>query len=155
MRTAQALGIGKYSDLRGAAQRRKTKGADVQLAAIHSKLAAAGAEKTPSPQLVRAAHQFEGMMIQALLKPMTSGGALDGSDENTGSNSALSDFASQSLGQSLSEHGGMGIANRIIRDLSHAGKHPATEKSNPKSNPKIKPIGQDESFPMTQVMRKF
>ena len=82
-------------------------------------------DTTPSPRLVRAAHEFEGQMMQELLKPMTKGDALTGTDadENSGAGSggALGEFASEALGESLSERGGLGIANRIIQELSHTG----------------------------------
>jgi Rod binding domain-containing protein len=82
-------------------------------------------DTAPSPRLVRAAHEFEGQMMQELLKPMTNGDVLTGTDEDensgAGSGGALSEFASQSLGQSLSQRGGLGIANRIIQELSHTG----------------------------------
>lgn len=123
----------------------------MQIARIGGNKSEAQAKGTPSPQLVRAAHQFEGMMIEQLLKPMTSGESLDSSGDNAGSNSALNDFASESLSQSLSQHGGLGIANWIVRDLSHAGNHADTGKGNLNSTPK----GQNEGFPMTKVVRKF
>ncbi|MDR3796509.1 MAG: hypothetical protein P4K93_00055 [Terracidiphilus sp.] len=79
----------------------------------------------PSPRLVRAAHEFEGQMMQQLLKPMTHGDALTGTDADAdsgaGSGGALSEFASEALGQSLSERGGLGIAKQIIQELSHPG----------------------------------
>ena len=81
-----------------------------------------------SPRLVRAAHEFEGQMMKELLKPMTSGDALTGADDDAdsgaGSGGALGEFASEALGQSLSQRGGFGIANRIVQELSHTGnKH--------------------------------
>ena len=80
---------------------------------------------TPPPKLVRAAHEFEGQMMKELLKPMTNGDALTGTDgdedSGAGSSGALGEFASEALGQSLSNHGGFGIANRIIQELSHTG----------------------------------
>ena len=78
---------------------------------------------TPQPRLVRAAHEFEAQMMKELLKPMTSGDALteENGDPTTGSEGALGEYASEALGRSLSEHGGFGIANRIIADLSHSG----------------------------------
>jgi Rod binding domain-containing protein len=83
-----------------------------------------------SPRLVRAAHEFEGQMMKELLKPMTSGDALTGTEEDAdsgaGSGGALGEFASEALGQSLSERGGFGIADRIIKDLSHSGNQPAS-----------------------------
>jgi Rod binding domain-containing protein len=97
----------------------------VQLAAIGGAIKAAQAENAPSPRLVRAAHEFEGQMMQELLKPMTHGDALTGTgqedDSGAGSGGALSEFASEALGQSLSQRGGLGIANRIIQELSHNG----------------------------------
>jgi Rod binding domain-containing protein len=82
-------------------------------------------DTTPSPRLTRAAHEFEGQMMQELLKPMTSGDSLTGTDEDedsgAGSGGALSEFASEALGQSLSQRGGLGIANQIIQELSHQG----------------------------------
>ena len=78
-----------------------------------------------SPRLVRAAHEFEGQMMQQLLKPMTHGDALTGTDADedsgAGSGGALGEFASEALGQSLSERGGLGIAKQIIQELSHPG----------------------------------
>ena len=93
---------------------------------------AAQAENAPSPRLVRAAHEFEGQMMQELLKPMTHGDALTGTDADedsgAGSGGALSEFASEALGQSLSQRGGLGIANRIIQELSHSGNQHGSVK---------------------------
>jgi Rod binding domain-containing protein len=95
-------------------------------AATAASTGAATASAAPSPRLVHAAHEFEAQMMQELLKPMTSGDGLDGEDSGSasGSSGALGSFASESLGQALSEHGGFGIATGIVRQLSHAGnKH--------------------------------
>jgi Rod binding domain-containing protein len=72
---------------------------------------------------VKAAHEFEAQMLQELLKPMTSGNGLDGEDNDTasGSGGALGAFASEALGRGLSEHGGFGIANSIVRQLTPKG----------------------------------
>lgn len=76
------------------------------------------------PKLVRAAHEFEGQMMQELLKPMAKSDGLTGeggdSDSDSGSGGALGDFASEALGQALSQHGGFGIANRILKELGHS-----------------------------------
>ncbi|MGH9604111.1 MAG: hypothetical protein ACRD3N_00275 [Terracidiphilus sp.] len=99
-----------------------------------------GAEKTtgqaeaatPPPRLVKAAHQFEAMMMNELLKPMTDGdglGSEDGdSDSGAGSGGALSSFASETLGQAISASGGLGIANEIIHSLSRSGNQHASGK---------------------------
>lgn len=98
----------------------------MQAAAISAEKAdvQAGAA-TPSPKLVRAAHQFEAMMMNELLKPLTDSDGLGGdesdSDSGAGWGGALSSFASETLGQALSESGGLGIANEILRSFSHSG----------------------------------
>jgi Rod binding domain-containing protein len=95
-------------------------------------------QTTPQPRLVRAAHEFEAQMMQELLKPMTGGNGLDGEDSGSasGSGGALGEFASEALGRALSERGGFGIANGIIRELSHSGNKPVTTQvtKNPHGN---------------------
>ena len=84
-------------------------------------------QTTPQPRLVRAAHEFEAQMMQELLKPMISGNGLDGEDgAASGSGSSLAEFASGALGRALSERGGFGIADGIVRELSHSGNKPIT-----------------------------
>jgi Rod binding domain-containing protein len=110
------------------------------MASIAVTPAAAGADGSgaaaSNPKLVRAAHEFEAQMMKELLKPMTAGGSLTGEDDGadadlssgSGSGSALSEFASEALGKALSERGGFGIADRIVRDLSHSGNRGETGK---------------------------
>ena len=101
------------------------------LALLRLGSATAEGAAAPDPKLVRAAHEFEAQMMQELLRPMTSRDDLTGDDDGSGmelgsgsgSGGALADFASEALGQALSEHGGFGIANRIVRELSPS--HPA------------------------------
>jgi Rod binding domain-containing protein len=85
----------------------------------------ASAATVPQPRLVKAAHEFEAQMMKEMLKPMTGKDALTGEEDDsgsdTGSNGALTDFASEALGKALSQGGGFGIANSILRDLSHSG----------------------------------
>ncbi len=102
---------------------------------MHPHAIAIGAQRTvgqagmtpPQPRLVKAAHEFEAMMMQELLKPMTGGDATDG-DDDSGSAGALGQFASEALGQALSAGGGFGIADEIIRSLSHSGNRHASGK---------------------------
>ena len=72
---------------------------------------------SPSPRLVKAAHEFEAQMMKELLRPLSETGE-DGEDGNFG---PLGDFASESLGRGLSSQGGFGMASRILHELSHAG----------------------------------
>jgi len=86
----------------------------------------------PQPRLVKAAHEFEAAMMKELLEPLIPGhSGLEGGD--SGSSSALSSFAGEALGQALSEHGGFGIAQSIIRQLTavsnHSGNSPVPENS--------------------------
>ena len=84
------------------------------------------------PRLVQAAHEFEAQMMKELLQPLASGGALFGEDgegsDGAGSSGALGGFASQALGQALSEQGGFGIANKIIGELSQHETDPNSQK---------------------------
>jgi Rod binding domain-containing protein len=94
----------------------------LSLMGVHS--SQAGSAATPNPKLVTAAHEFEAQMMKELLKPMTSNDGLTGSDDDDsglGSAGALGEYASEALGRSLSDHGGLGIANRIVSDLSRTG----------------------------------
>jgi Rod binding domain-containing protein len=86
------------------------------------------ATATPQPRLVHAAHEFEAQMMQELLKPLTSSGG--GGDENadSGSGSALGDFAVETLGRGLSEQGGFGIATSVMRELTAAGNKTGNAK---------------------------
>ena len=84
--------------------------------------------QTAPPRLVRAAHEFEAQMMKELLKPLTGGDALSGEDDSSssGSGGALGEFASEALARSLSEQGGFGIANRIVKDLAHSSNQSGT-----------------------------
>ena len=85
-----------------------------------------------SPRLVRAAQEFEAQMMKELLKPMTGQDALTGEESVTGGDAgaggALGEFASEALGQAISRHGGFGIADRIVHDLSRPGHASANGK---------------------------
>jgi Rod binding domain-containing protein len=72
--------------------------------------------------LVNAAHEFEASMMKELMGPLVSGGgSLDGDSEDSAS--ALTSFAGEALGKAISEHGGFGIATKILHQLSAAGNH--------------------------------
>jgi Rod binding domain-containing protein len=66
-------------------------------------------------------------MMKELLKPMTAQDGLTGADPDSsgdaGSTGALTEFASEALGQALSRRGGFGLATSIVHDLSHSGTH--------------------------------
>lgn len=88
----------------------------------------------PTPKLLHAAHEFEAQMMKELLKPMTESDPLTGDhesadgalDSGAGSGGTLGEFALESLGKALSEHGGFGIADRIVNQLSRSGNNGKT-----------------------------
>ena len=73
-----------------------------------------------APRLQRAAHEFEAQLMKELLRPLTESGSLTG-DSDGGETGTLGEFASESLAGALSAGGGLGIANRIVGELSHSG----------------------------------
>jgi len=100
------------------------------LASVPGLTAPATTSTTPQPRLVKASHEFEAQMMKELLKPLSSNAGFMGSDDDadTGSNAALGEYATEALGQALSNHGGLGLANRIVQDLSRRGSSlPAAE----------------------------
>ena len=95
-------------------------------------LAAPSASAAPSDsssdaqhrKLVDAAHQFEGMLLQELLKPMREhsfgSGDTDTSDDgsdSSGFGDTLSSFGSESLASAISRSGGVGIAKQVIQQV--------------------------------------
>jgi Rod binding domain-containing protein len=93
---------------------------EMQIAGINAGVVAGQMRDASSQRLVKAAHEFEGQMMKELLKPMTA--SEDDGDDDSGSGGALGEFASEALGQGLSQQGGFGIADRIVKELSHSGK---------------------------------
>ncbi len=73
------------------------------------------------PRLERSAHEFEASLMAELLKPLqqTDGPTGEkGDDGGAGSEGALGDFASEALARAISEGGGFGIADQILRQLN-------------------------------------
>jgi len=77
-------------------------------------------------KLADAAQQFEGMLLQELLKPMRehSFGSGDGDSANDDPDSSgfadtLSSFGSESLATAISRSGGLGIAKLVVQQVEH------------------------------------
>ena len=102
----------------------------ISVAATAATTAAASgaASAAPTPRLVHAAHEFEAQMMKEMLKPMTDSDGLTGEENASGSaaSSALTEFASETLGRALSDRGGFGIANKIISDLTPSSNQKVT-----------------------------
>lgn len=94
---------------------------------IAAKLAAPVAATAQHSRLASAAHQFEASMLSELMKPLQEDSLFADKAEcaTAESGNALTGFASEALGRSLSEHGGLGIARQIITRLEvNPVKHP-------------------------------
>ncbi len=74
----------------------------------------------PSPRLVKAAHEFEAMMMKELMAPLTPGRGLLEQEDDSGSSSALRDFAAEAMGKAISDNGGFGLARAIVQKVSHS-----------------------------------
>ncbi len=68
-------------------------------------------------RLISAAHQFEASLLSELVKPLQENPlfADRGTSEEQGT--ILTEYASQAFGQALSEHGGFGIARKVLAHL--------------------------------------
>jgi Rod binding domain-containing protein len=89
---------------------------------------------TPSPRLVKAAHEFEASMMQQLLKPMMEDHSglyseSDDQDDDADSDSSLMEYGTEVMANALSERGGLGLSKMILTKL--APVEAAQEKRKP------------------------
>lgn len=72
-------------------------------------------------KLVDAAQQFEGMMLQELLKGMQSGKnelSGDGEDSGGGASDTLRSFGTEAVARAIAKSGGLGIAQQIVAKVT-------------------------------------
>jgi Rod binding domain-containing protein len=76
----------------------------------------------PNPKLINAAHQFESMLLQEMLKPMRSGqdswggdGEIDNTDHSM---DTISSFGTEAVATAISKGGGLGIARQVIEQIT-------------------------------------
>lgn len=110
----------------------------MNLSPLHAAFNGQAAQPDENPRLKTAAHQFEASLMQELLKPLqndplfapdSSSGDTGGEDQ--GSVGALMSFGSEALAQAISEHGGFGIATKILdhfRTEAKAAGHVSSRK---------------------------
>ena len=84
-----------------------------------------------NPKLNSAAHEFEASLMKEFLKPLEQDSLFaedkpGDSDDEQGSAGALMSFGSQAMAKAISEHGGFGIATKI---LDHFRTHPDLSSS--------------------------
>ncbi len=81
-----------------------------------------------NPRLVTAAHEFEASLMQELVKPLEEDSLFGTPEGSHGSNETLMTFGSQALAKALSDHGGLGIAKRVLEHF-HAPVNAQTDET--------------------------
>jgi Rod binding domain-containing protein len=70
-------------------------------------------------QLVHAAQEFEAMLLQELLKPLqTAENRYEDRDSDHAADT-LSSFGTEAVASAISKHGGLGIAKRVVEQVTH------------------------------------
>ncbi|MDE1175130.1 MAG: hypothetical protein PW789_00815 [Edaphobacter sp.] len=78
-------------------------------------------DPTKKAKLVEAAQQFEGMLLQELLKPLRSGeNDLSGEQSEDSSFDTMSSFGTESVAKAISQSGGLGIARQVIQQVTRS-----------------------------------
>jgi Rod binding domain-containing protein len=94
----------------------------VHLASLQTPQTQDHAPVTPSPQLRRAAEEFEADFLQELLKPMKQDplftGDGNGDGEAAGSLGTIDGIGSQALAEALAKAGGLGIARQVLAKMA-------------------------------------
>ena len=70
-------------------------------------------------KLTDAAQQFEGMLLEEMLKPMKEHGFCEGDDDGQcgGFADTLSSFGTEAVATAIAKGGGMGIAKRVVSQV--------------------------------------
>ncbi|MGD0798354.1 MAG: hypothetical protein ABR910_11580 [Acidobacteriaceae bacterium] len=86
--------------------------------------AGAGAAGLQHKKLVDAAQQFEGMLLQEMLKPMKEHGFCEGDEDGSGDKEegggfgdTLSGFGTESVATAIAKGGGLGIAKKVVEEV--------------------------------------
>jgi peptidoglycan hydrolase FlgJ len=69
-------------------------------------------------KLTDAAHQFEAMLLQELLKPLQTEDGGWGEEKFDGASDTITSFGTEAVAKAISESGGLGIARQVIRQVS-------------------------------------
>jgi len=105
-------------------------------------IALSGLVSTPettqqNPRLTSAAHEFEASLMKEFLKPLQHDSLFadegsKGDDDTSGSADTLMSYGSEVMAKSISEHGGFGIARKILEHFESAEN---SSQIHPKSRP--------------------
>jgi Rod binding domain-containing protein len=85
----------------------------------------AEATVAPSPKLVKAAHEFEALLLQNWLEKMNHSFPGDNSSLDA-AHDTVSSLGTQAIATALAARGGVGIAKMILRQLAAKGPHAET-----------------------------
>ena len=94
---------------------------------VPSSMMATMSSHTPTQsRLVNSAHEFEAQLMKELVKPLFDAKSMsiegDSNDSDDGGDAGvLGQYATECLARELSNHGGLGIADKIVRSLSKTG----------------------------------
>ncbi len=83
-----------------------------------------GTGAAPSPKLVKAAHEFEAILLQSWLEKMNQSFVGESGSQDP-AHDTVSSLGTEAIAQALAARGGIGIAKMILRQLSRQA--PATE----------------------------
>lgn len=95
----------------------------------------AAATVPSNPKLESAAHEFEASLMQEFLKPLQHDSLFadeesKGDDDTSGSAGTLMSYGAGAMAKAISEHGGFGIARKILDHFNATGgSSPAGEKT--------------------------
>jgi flagellar protein FlgJ len=88
-----------------------------------------------NPRLAPAAHEFEASLMKEFLKPLQhdslfaeEGGKDD--DDTGGSAETLMSYGAEAMAKAISEHGGFGIAQKILDHFKQTANPPQTGAKN-------------------------
>lgn len=72
-------------------------------------------------KLTDAAQQFEGMLLQEMLKPLRSGnedGGMSGEEDSDSGTDTINSFGIEAVAKAISRSGGLGIARQILQQVT-------------------------------------
>ena len=95
---------------------------------------AAAAQPNQNPKLKSAAHEFEASIMKEFLKPLQHDSLFSeesdkDADDSGGSAEALMSFGAEAMAKAISEHGGFGIAQKILDHFQDTNRPQTPEKS--------------------------
>jgi flagellar protein FlgJ len=76
-------------------------------------------------KLTDAAQQFEGMLLQEMMKPLRSSdddGWKSGESDSDGGTDTINNFGVEAVAKAISQSGGLGIARQVIQQVSSEGE---------------------------------